>query len=500
MIGDKKQNNMLERLVVQTILPPTTIGGCIMLAQLSLRHRAPDGETSQRYRALSGLAAMMLFGILLMPRHGAARDVASEQVISGQDALLKALDSAQGGETIRLVGGDYGDLQLAPRTQVRIAFDSPVIITSDDPADPAVFLGLDLRETSNLVFDKVMFDYQSVSSAPTHVRQFKIISSSNITIRNSVFDGDVARNVSPLADGFATGFGLSISGSDRVTIENNQIRSFFRGIVVGGSRNLSIRGNDLHDMRMDGMNFTSVQDVAITDNFIHDFRRSRDPKDHADMIQFWTKGTDLPSTGIVIQGNVLMAGNGNPTQSIFMRNEEVDQGRAGHEMFYRDVTIQDNVIINGHLHGITLGESENVIVRRNTLIRMAAMARDENLSKAVRIPRISVAEASSHVTVEGNLAAAFPAPRPGWLVDNNLVVQDVTALRTGFYHQIFRNAQLGDQTDLDNFSVLPGSAADQEGLGATLLRPGADRSRYKRRRRRTARHGNATLTTETAAQ
>ena len=44
-----------------------------------------------------------------------------------------------------------------------------------------------------------------------------------------------------------------------------------------------------------------------------------------------------------------------------MRNEMVDQGKAGLEMYYQNITIENNVIYNAQTHGITVGETTGLI-------------------------------------------------------------------------------------------------------------------------------------------
>ena len=141
--------------------------------------------------------------------------------------------------------------------------------------------------------------------------------------------------------------------------------------MVSDSNGITVQSNDVHDIRMDGMNFAQVESVLIADNHIYDFRRSLDSKDHADMIRFWTNGMTAPSRDIVIRDNILNSGQGAYTQSIFMRNDLVDRGLAGREMFNDGVTIVDDVIINAHLHGITVGETDGLRIQNNTVVRNA---------------------------------------------------------------------------------------------------------------------------------
>ena len=67
-----------------------------------------------------------------------------------------------------------------------------------------------------------------------------------------------------------------------------------------------------------------------------------------------------------------------------MRNEMVDTGGAGDEMFYRNITIEDNVIYNAQVHGITVGETHGLTIKNNTILRNQASGDD----KLVHVPRI----------------------------------------------------------------------------------------------------------------
>lgn len=400
------------------------------------------------------------------------------------DALYAALSEAEGGETIALPGGDYGTFFLAKKSKFNINWPSTVTITSADPADPAVFSGLDLRDVGSLTLDGVIFDYTWRKGGKLSDRPFRVSGGHDITIRNSKFDGDLISGVSAKEDGLATAVALQVRGTDKATVENNLIERFFRGVVMGGGTGNVVAGNELRDIRMDGLNFSQVQDIAIERNYLHGFVRSTNVKEHSDMIQFWTNNTTQPSTGIVIRDNVLMAGDGSKTQSIFMRNDLVDRGKAGREMFYRDILIEGNVIVNGHLHGISVGETDGLVIRNNTILRGEGFAEGNNRDSKVTIPRINVNEGSVNVTVTGNIAGAIPSPRDGWIVQDNLVVQNVTPSRPGYYHKVFADAVLGDPRVLDSYASRPGGPADVAGLGAPLLKPGADRSRYRPRRRR----------------
>ena len=387
--------------------------------------------------------------------------------------LLSALSKATGGETILLSGGDYGTLSLMASSGFDITFPSSVTITSVDPQNPAVFSGLDLRGAANLSFEGVTFDFTFEAGDQVWSRPFSVSGSQNISFTGSTFDGDMAQGLSPTDDGYGAGYGLSITDSSNVTVSGCEFFDFMRGMVVSGSNGLSITGNDLHSIRSDGMDFAQVSNVLIEDNTIHDFLPSLASGDHLDFIQFWTTGTTAPSTDIVIRGNHLDIGTGGWAQSIFMRNELVDLGLAGPEMLYRNVLIEDNVIVNAHIHGITVGETSGLVIRNNTVVHSDGGAPD-GADSGVEIPAINLAATSTNVTVTGNITSALNGwtGQVGWTVSGNAFVQDQNPDLPGWYGDVFVASSLVPQTGRHDFVVLPGGMADILNSGASATQDG----------------------------
>lgn len=387
--------------------------------------------------------------------------------VSDLKELYAALGKVKGDETILLEGGNYGTLAMTMQSKFKLDFPGNVTIKSADPRDPAVFTGLDLRGVSNLTLDGVTFDYKYAPGHPLYARLFDVSNSENVTIRNSVFDGDTVKKPGAFDDGLGSGIGLSIRGSDNVVVENNEIFGFFRGLVMGGGTDNVVRGNEFYDIRMDGMNFAAVQGIVIEDNYLHDFRRSTDPNEHSDMIQFFTSGTTRPSTDIVIRGNTLDIGEGDATQSIFMRNDVVDRGLAGKEMFYRNVLIEDNVIYNGHQHGISVGETIGLTIRNNSVLQ-ADGRRVDGKDAGVETPKISVADASTGVVITGNAVAGILGKigQPGWTVVQNAFVQNQDPLKPGYYADVFITSTLTPNGGVNEFVALPGGMIDRLKAGA----------------------------------
>jgi hypothetical protein len=371
---------------------------------------------------------------------------------------LQGVIAASDGGTIALVPGNYGSLSLR---NLQATASAPLVIASADPAQPARFSGLALKGVSHLTLQDVVFDYTFQPGDAAHLRPFAIADSQGITISRSTFDGDNARG---------TGYGLRVDRSADITVQNSQIFGFLRGIVVNDSQNVTVQDNNIHGMRSDGLNFAQVTDAAILRNQIHDFRTADGTGDHADMIQFWTNGTAVPTRNVTIADNVLNAGAGRYTQSIFMRNDLVDRGLAGPEMFYRNITITGNVIINAHRHGITVGEADGLRIANNTVVQNAGAA-GQPPDKPVWIPRITVAPASRNVTIARNVTSAVtgPAAQPDWSVTANLLVQNTARMQAGFYGQVFAPGVLQDTSRIQSFAPRPGGMLDGTGIGSPLL-------------------------------
>ncbi|MGC1478881.1 MAG: hypothetical protein WA771_00130, partial [Chthoniobacterales bacterium] len=151
--------------------------------------------------------------------------------VSTREQLYAALRTATGGETIQLEGGDYGNFSLNKYMGFNTTFPSNVTIVSADPEDPAIFSAMNVINSANLTFDGILFDYTFAAGQPDYYQPFKISDSSNITIVNSTFDGDLARGVSAVADGFAYATGLAVRGSQNITIANNESFEFYRGMM-----------------------------------------------------------------------------------------------------------------------------------------------------------------------------------------------------------------------------------------------------------------------------
>ena len=390
--------------------------------------------------------------------------MSNSTTVASLSGLYQALSNATGGETILLEGGRYGNLSLGASAR----FPSNVTIASADPSNPAVFASAQIRDAANMTFDSVVFDYVFEAGDNLWDTTINISNSNDIRIINSTIEGDVASGMSSVSDGYGSGLGVSIRGSTGVSIENTEVSNYWKGISSLENSDVTLRANEIYDIRSDGINVVSTAGVTIEGNYIHDFRKSPTSEDHQDMIQFWTFGSDRPSTDIVIRDNFLDIGSGGAAQSIFMRNELVDSGSAGAEMFYQNVLIENNVVVNAHINGIIVGETNGLIVRNNSVLH-ADGGEQDGADSEVEIPLIMVKSASENVTITGNATSriVWPEGKSGWTVQGNAFIQDQDTSAPGFYGDVFEPSSLQPVDGVNNFIVKVGGMLDLLNAGAS---------------------------------
>ncbi len=344
-------------------------------------------------------------------------------VIADQGALPAARSSIAPGSVLALAPGEYRLSGLPGGTA-----DAPVTVTSADPANPATITGMTGSYT-HLTVRGVHLRYRWQPGQPDWHRPFQV-GGTGIAFEDCSITGDNAASDKPVFDGYPTGAGLFPRGVKGVRIERCIIAGFMRGILLDSCDDVIVRDCDLFGLRSDGINIVACQRVLIEGNRVRDFRASLDPAntDHRDCIQMWTTGSKRPTTDVTIRAN-LLDGTGAWAQSIFIRNEEVDRGRAGPEMWYRNLRIEDNVILGGHTHGISVGETDGLVIRRNTLLRNrdGIGGGKYGPDHSIWVPKINVSDKCLNVVIEGNLTPALPRVVAGWTVRNNMVaLRDVS--------------------------------------------------------------------------
>ncbi|WP_218961139.1 right-handed parallel beta-helix repeat-containing protein [Ruegeria sediminis] len=371
------------------------------------------------------------------------------QVIRNAAELSAALRKARGGETLALAGGNYGTLKI------RATFGKSVTIRSANPKSPACFSKLHLSGVRNIVLDGLVFDYAFTQGDKDSFSPFIIKASSDVTIANSVFDGDYNAGV-------GHGRGLRITDSASVSILNSTFRKWWKAITGGNTSNLILRGNNIYDVRSDGMAFGGISGLVVEANRLHNFRGVQG-RDHRDMLQIM-RSSGLRSTDVVIRDNIFDIGRGDYTQTIFMGSSGKNMNDPN--MRHQNVAIENNVIYNAHVHGISVDGVDNLSIRRNTIIRVRR-AEGGNVS----IPRINVLS-SKYVVIEKNVVSSIGGfeNQRDWVVIENAFVQDESPSAQGYYDREFIYYATGPKNGYFEYGVRPGGRIHRLDAGSTLVR------------------------------
>ena len=185
--------------------------------------------------------------------------------VSDRTELKNALSTAQGGETIVLADGDYGGITISQQ------YASMVTLVSEN-THGARLTGLTVSNAENVTIDGLLLDFVATPGANERQSFFSIVGSRNIEMRNNLLDGDEMDNPSDPGHGYPAGRGLRVNGSQNVLIEDNEIRTFWKAMNTSNNDGLIIRGNEIHDIRSDGLNIITSENVLVEGNHIHDFR------------------------------------------------------------------------------------------------------------------------------------------------------------------------------------------------------------------------------------
>ena len=374
--------------------------------------------------------------------------------VASASELNSAISNAQGGDTILLAAGNYGQLDLDG-----VNFSSDVTIKSANINNQATFGQTMIDDSSNIKFENLDFNF-GTNSVGQSTFLFLTENVDGITVNNSTFTG--AQD----AGGFGYGNGVGIGGgSKNVTFSGNELSSFYYGMVSGGSEDVIIRNNEISNFSADSMQLLSVTDMLIEGNYLHDARKPATSGVHQDFIQMFSRPGVDPTSGLTIRNNILDIGEGMVPQGIFLGNEMISDHGGGIESYYRDIVVEGNVLYGARYNGILVAETIGVTVRNNTILQAESPMAPGFVGGSFA-PAISVIATSQNVTVTDNVAAATVGDiGVNWNVSGNVDV------RLADYANYFTSQSLANGAP-NNWVVIEGSIID--GVGADSLDTGTD--------------------------
>ena len=346
--------------------------------------------------------------------------------------LTAKLDLAQPGDRIELSAADYGALTTSHK------FAPPgITIASVDWNAPATFSGkVEVLGAKGMAFDRLLIGPKKV----------EVIGGSDIAFRNSIFEGAL----DPVT-GVGGKMGVFFKQVIRPVFENNEVFHWVKLFKVAGCDDAVVRFNNFHSFNMDAVNANACLGLLYEGNWMHD--RLFEGEGHGDMFQTWNTSPTRPATDYEIRGNFFDMGTGRRVQTIFMRNGRAE-GTGDLDLYYKNILIEDNVIYNGHVHGISIGETVGLLVQQNTLLRANGEKNDAPQIRALG-PLID------RQTID-NILHKFNA-------GGQFLVQDTNPGGVNYYGDLFVDAMKVGAT-LDDLRAVTGGPIETGDFGAELTR------------------------------
>jgi Ca2+-binding RTX toxin-like protein len=349
--------------------------------------------------------------------------------VSNSAQLQSALASAKGGDTISLAAGNYGSVGLSNN------YASDVTITSQTGGSPAIFNSLTVIDSSHIKFDGIEVKFTPVATTYSFSSAVEFRNSSDITFTHSSVIGGVA--VSGIkqdgtgtdywgnVQGLPTGYGININNSTGVKVDGVEVASFYKGVFLNNSNNVTVAHSDIHDTRTTPIVVGGGSNITIDSNHLHDVNPFQfgATGDHADYLAMWTiDGQATSSNNIKITNNLMEQGKGQAVLGMWMQG-----GGAG----YTNVQISGNAILAGNFQGIVLSEVTGGVVDHNTLLQTSGSTFDT-------APSILLAVGSEKISVHDNITSAYndQSGSTGVLANtasNNTIVQKFDPTKAGYY-------------------------------------------------------------------
>ena len=371
---------------------------------------------------------------------------ATEIIVANSSELQNAINNVQDGDTISLLTGNYGELVISGNNN-----NSFVIIRANNGATP-LFTSANFNNSSFWHLEGVDIKprYTSGADGKNAVR----LNGSYITIKNCNinYSDDISGWTD--ADWLArAGNGVSMGGTN-LNVLDNTITVVDHGIG-GDASNSLVSGNLIDNFRGDGIR-------GLGDDMIYEYNTIKNSYDvddnHDDGFQSWSYGSGGVGTGVV--KNVVLRGN------TIINYEDPNQPYKGNmqgvglfDGMFENWTVENNLVVTDHWHGISFYGAVNCKIINNTVV--------DNNNSPEPDPWIMIHDhkngtPSSGVIVRNNIATDFSFSG-GITEDHNIEITMDEASNyflnpsggTGNYHSIVSSPAVdaGSSVDAPNIDM-----------------------------------------------
>ena len=375
-------------------------------------------------------------------------------VVTNSDQLNSAIRNLQtnGGGTIEVVASDTPYVLTAYRLGAEADTIRIVAADADNPPD---FNYIQLTECRNLSFEGLLFDS---SSDPSRTgRDVNVYSSQNITFSDNTFVSRATGFFDPEDPSSDLGKNAAyIRDCDGFVFENNTVSNMYMGIAFNDCRDTQVTSNTFSELIGDGLRMSGMIDTLVAENTFGQTFGSTQVFNHSDFIQLWSTDRNTQNTeNLTIRDNMFNSSGGASTQSIFLKNNDFPNSGQ----LFQNIVVENNTILNGHTHGVTIYDTEGVRVANNTLLwdQAAGMKTNGSSHAANHPPSIRLYNASDAV-VENNITNGIYAPGDSNVIQNNAFLNYVDPSSPNYVGAHFVNATGAGVLDERDLALLPDSS------------------------------------------
>jgi len=327
------------------------------------------------------------------------------------------------GDTIWLRNGYHGDLSIEH------AYNTAPITIAAQPGQTPHVRSVNVQAAQNWIV-------RGLSISPSYAATNDSITMIDVDDHNyfgPTWDIEIADNdVFSVDDASSWGpdewVNLASSGIDvgasRIDVHDNRVRNVRFGIGVGGP-DVTIRHNLVDGFSADGLR-------GLGDNDVFEYNRVQNNKigddfdeNHDDGFQSWTVGEDGQVgtgevTGVVLRGNLIINAldPNDPLRSSM-------QGIGCFDGFFVNWTVENNVVITDHWHGISFYGMRDSRIVNNTVIDLAE---GQPGPPWIMVTDHKDGRPSENVVVRNNLSTDLSLEGINVTGDHNLVFDDASAL------------------------------------------------------------------------
>lgn len=362
--------------------------------------------------------------------------------VNNASELTTQLNAATGGETIELAAGVNFGRYSTPSGKT---YSTPVTIRSLNTNNRGVF-GEFWINSGNIILDDILFDYVYQGGDATARPTIYTDGHDNITVQNCELLGD--------NDGSEiTGRAIEFRNMTGATITGNKIDGYNDGNHYLLVNTLVYTGNEVVNCGSDGIQLTTVDGATVSGNVFHNWSAPR-ASAHVDAIQLLRNFGGC--NNVTIKENVFDMANGYPGQTFHAGADGYDMGNSLY--IHTNITYENNLIMMGHINGLSLTGFDNLIIRKIT------MQEAQSTQPISSVPIMSINPINTNVTIEDNIYPGVNVNWPydaAWTVSNNHILT-----RTNWGTELLQVAA-GDTDGYNDLQINSGSA--HTGLAGSRL-------------------------------